>query len=265
MFWRRRIGDIKTVFERVQADFLIFVLTAATGEETGTMRVLIVEDNKRLAESIRDILKRWYDCDICGDGDTGCCLLVDGGYDAAVLDLMLPGMDGIALLKEARKKGCSAPVIILTAKSEIEDRVLGLESGADYYLTKPFDMQELLAVMKTVTRRRGDIIPDCLEFGNLSLSQADYTLGGPGKSIQLGKKEYDILRILMINRDMVVSKETLLSRVWGNDGEAVDNNVEIYISFLRKKLEFLKADVSIVTIRKLGYRMVEKKGGGEPA
>ena len=109
------------------------------------MRVLIVEDNRRLAESIRDILKHWYDCDICGDGNTGCWLLKDGGYDAAVLDLMLPGMDGITLLREARKMGCQVPVLILTAKSELEDRVTGLESGADYYLTKPFDMQELLA------------------------------------------------------------------------------------------------------------------------
>ena len=224
------------------------------------MRVLIVEDNRRLAESIRDILKHWYDCDICGDGNTGCWLLKDGGYDAAVLDLMLPGMDGITLLREARKMGCQVPVLILTAKSELEDRVTGLESGADYYLTKPFDMQELLAVMKTILRRRGEMIPESLNLGNVSLSQADSTLRGPHKSIQLGKKEYDIMRILMVNRDMVVSKDTLLSKVWGNDAEAVENNVEIYISFLRKKLDFLKADVMIVTIRKLGYRIVEKDG-----
>ena len=224
------------------------------------MRVLIVEDNRRLAESIRDILKHWYDCDICGDGNTGCWLLKDGGYDAAVLDLMLPGMDGITLLREARKMGCQVPVLILTAKSELEDRVTGLESGADYYLTKPFDMQELLAVMKTILRRRGEMIPENLNLGNVSLSQADYALRGPHKSIQLGKKEYDIMRILMVNRDMVVSKDTLLSKVWGNDAEAVENNVEIYISFLRKKLDFLKADVMIVTIRKLGYRIVEKDG-----
>lgn len=224
------------------------------------MRVLIVEDNRRLAESIRDILKHWYDCDICGDGSMGCCLLQDGGYDAAVLDLMLPGMDGISILKAARRKGCSVPVLILTAKSEIEDRVLGLESGADYYLTKPFDMQELLAVMKTILRRRGEVIPQCLCLGNLVLNQGDYTLSCAGRSIRLGKKEYDIMRILMINRDLVVSKETLLLKVWGNDAEAVENNVEIYISFLRKKLDFLKADAAIMTIRKLGYRIVKKEG-----
>lgn len=225
------------------------------------MRVLIVEDNRRLAESVHDILKHRYDCEICGDGATGCCLLSEGGYDAAVLDLMLPGMDGISILREARKKGCSTPVLILTAKSNVEDRILGLESGADYYLTKPFDMQELLAVMKTILRRRGEMITECLSLGNISLNQADYTLSGSGISIRLGKKEYDVMRILMINRDMVVSKDTLLLKVWGNDTEAVENNVEIYISFLRKKLEFLKADTSIITIRKLGYRIVRKEEG----
>lgn len=152
------------------------------------MRVLIVEDNRRLAESIRDILKHWYDCDICGDGNTGCWLLKDGGYDAAVLDLMLPGMDGITLLREARKMGCQVPVLILTAKSELEDRVTGLESGADYYLTKPFDMQELLAVMKTILRRRGEMIPESLNLGNVSLSQADYTLRGRTKAYSWAKR-----------------------------------------------------------------------------
>lgn len=225
------------------------------------MRVLIVEDNRRQAESIRDILKHRYDCDICGDGNMGYLLLADGSYDAAVLDLILPGMDGITLLKKARKSGCFVPVLILSARNEAEVRVMGLESGADYYLAKPFDMQELLAVMKTILRRRGQMITECLRLGNVSLNQADYTLKGPEKSIRLGKKEYDILRILLVNRDMVVSKEILLSKIWGSDGEAVDNNVEIYISFLRKKLELLEADVMIVTIRRLGYQIIKKVGG----
>ena len=222
------------------------------------MRILIIEDNRRLAESIRDILKYWYDCDICEDGRQGAVLLPAGGYDAAILDLMLPGMDGISLLKEVRRKGCFVPVLILTAKSELEDRVLGLESGADYYLTKPFDMQELTAVVKTLVRRRGEMIPENPSYGNITLNQADYTLRGPEKQISLGKKEYDIMRILMVNREQVVSKETLLLKVWGNDADAVENNVEVYISFLRKKLEVLKADICIVTSRKLGYRIVKK-------
>ena len=219
------------------------------------MRILIIEDNRRLAESIRDILRHGYDCDICEDGSQGAALLPSGGYDAAILDLMLPGMDGITLLKEARKKGCSVPVLILTAK-------LGLESGADYYLTKPFDMQELTAVVKTLVRRRGEMIPEDPTYGNITLNHADYTLRGPKKQISLGKKEYDIMRILLVNREQVVSKETLLLKVWGNDADAVENNVEVYISFLRKKLEFLKADICIVTARRLGYRIVKKEENG---
>lgn len=225
------------------------------------MRVLIVEDNRRLAESIQDILKQiWYDSDICTDGISGAYLLEEGNYDAAILDIMLPGKDGLAILKDARAKGCLIPVLLLTAKSEVEDRVRGLEGGADYYLTKPFDGQELLAVMKTIVRRRGEILPDCLAFGNLSLDQSTYCLRGPEKSIQLGKKEYEIMRILLVNRDMVISKELLLQKVWGNERNAVDNNVEIYISFLRKKLSFLKTNVSIVTMRHFGYRLTVSEG-----
>lgn len=224
------------------------------------MRVLIIEDNVRLAQSIQDILKQdWYDSDICADGITGGYQILEPSYDAVILDLMLPGKDGITLLREARERGCKVPVLILTARSEVEDKVLGLESGADYYLTKPFDRQELLAVMKTIVRRRGDLVPDCLTFGDLTLNQGNFSLSGPERSIQLGRKEYDILRILMMNRDQIISKETLLSKVWGNDSEAVENNVEIYISFLRKKLIFLKVHVEIVTIRHLGYRLSEKK------
>ena len=220
------------------------------------MRVLIVEDNRRLAESIQDILKQiWYDSDVCTDGISGSYLLEEGNYDAVILDIMLPGKDGLTILKTARAKGCRIPILLLTAKSEIEDRVRGLEEGADYYLTKPFDGQELLAVMKTIVRRRGEILPDCLAFGNLSLDQSTYCLRGPEKSIQLGRKEYEIMRILLVNRERVISKELLLQKVWGNEGNAVDNNVEIYISFLRKKLNFLKTNVSIVTMRHFGYRL----------
>ena len=225
------------------------------------MRILLVEDDMELCRLMGFWLEeKGYLADICQDSREAFDYLGMQAYNVVILDRMLPGMDGITLLREARKMGCQVPVLILTAKSELEDRVTGLESGADYYLTKPFDMQELLAVMKTILRRRGEMIPESLNLGNVSLSQADYTLRGPHKSIQLGKKEYDIMRILMVNRDMVVSKDTLLSKVWGNDAEAVENNVEIYISFLRKKLDFLKADVMIVTIRKLGYRIVEKDG-----
>ncbi len=228
------------------------------------MRVLIIEDNVRLAQSVQDILKQiWYDSDICTDGITGSYQILEQAYDAVILDVMLPGKDGITLLKEAREQGCKVPVLMLTARSEVEDKVRGLESGADYYLTKPFDKKELLAVMKTIVRRRGGLLFDCLTFGDLSLDQGNYTLSGSERSIQLGRKEYDIMRILMTNRDQVISKETLLLKVWGNDSDAVENNVEIYISFLRKKLLFLKVHAVIVTIRNLGYRLCEKEVQGE--
>lgn len=218
------------------------------------MRILIIEDNQRLAESVQDILKQsWYDSDICNDGVTGSYLMETGQYDAVILDIMLPGRDGLTVLRENRARGNLVPVLLLTAKGEVADRVYGLDSGADYYLTKPFDGQELLAVMKTIVRRRGAILPDCLTFGDLSLNQSTYCLSGPEKKIQLGKKEYEIIRILLVNKGQVVSKEVLLQKVWGNEREAVVNNVEIYISFLRKKLTFLKTNVSIVTMRNLGY------------
>lgn len=228
------------------------------------MRVLIVEDNVRLAQSIQDILKQnWYDSDICTDGISGSYQLKEGVYDAVILDVMLPGKDGIALLREARDKGCRVPVMMLTAKSEVEDKVRGLETGADYYLTKPFDKRELLAVMGAIVRRQGEIVPDCLTFGDLSLNQNDHMLSGKEKSIQLGRKEYDILRILMRNHGQTISKETLLLNVWGGQSEAVENNVEIYISFLRKKLAFLKTGVSITTIRNVGYRLSGRGEGHE--
>lgn len=228
------------------------------------MRVLIVEDNIRLAQSIQDILKQiWYDSDICTDGVSGGYQLREGAYDAMILDLMLPGRDGISLLREAREQGCRIPVLILTARSEVEDKVRGLESGADYYLTKPFDKQELLAVMKAIVRRRGELLPDCLTFCDLSLNQGDYTLSGPEKSIQLGRKEYDILRVLMQNQGQIISRETLLLKVWGSQSDAVENNVEVYISFLRKKLAFLKVHAAIVTIRNLGYRLCGKEDDHE--
>ena len=218
------------------------------------MRILIVEDNRRLAESLGDILKSArFESDISYDGREGYERLMSGLYDGVLLDVMLPGMDGITLLKEARKRGCSTPVLMLTARSETEDRVEGLESGADYYLTKPFDTEELLAALKAILRRGGELLPQVLAFGDIRLNQSTFCLEREGKSIRLGKREYEVLRILMSARGSIVSKETMIVKIWGDEGEAVDNNVEIYISFLRKKLNFLKAKTAIVTARHLGY------------
>ena len=226
------------------------------------MRILIVEDNRRLAESLGDILKSArFESDISYDGREGYERLMSGLYDGVLLDVMLPGMDGITLLKESRRRGCSTPVLMLTAKSETEDRVEGLESGADYYLTKPFDTGELLAALKAILRRGGELLPQVLTYGDIRLNQSTFCLEREGKSIRLGKREYEVLQILMYNKGAVVSKETLLLKIWGNDGEAVDNNVEIYISFLRKKLDFLGAKTGIRTARHLGYYLSE---GGQP-
>ena len=222
------------------------------------MRILIVEDNKRLAESLKDILScSRYEADVCLNGTEGYEQLMGGLYDGMILDVMLPGMDGLTLLREARRRGCKTPVLMLTAKSETEDKVAGLEGGADYYLTIPFDQEELMAALKAILRRGQDVIPDVLKFGDITLDQSTFCLGCRGKSIRLGKREYEVMRILMYSRKAVVSKETIILKIWGNDGEAIDNNVEIYISFLRKKLEFLKAQTRIVTARHLGYYLVE--------
>ena len=222
-------------------------------------RIYVIEDDENIRNLLKIALEGFgYEAEAFETAEEGLERIQELPPDLAIFDWMLPGMDGISLLREARARGCTVPVVMLTARSETEDKVRGLESGADYYLTKPFDMQELTAVVKTLVRRRGEMIPENPSYGNITLNQADYTLRGPEKQISLGKKEYDIMRILMVNREQVVSKETLLLKVWGNDADAVENNVEVYISFLRKKLEFLKADICIVTSRKLGYRIVKK-------
>lgn len=257
--WYLESGSVCVFSMKFHAGLLI--LPEKRGK-IASMRVLIIEDNERLAQSLQDILKQiWYDADICTDGISGACQMETGAYDAVILDLMLPGKDGFSVLAEARSKGIQTPVLLLTARSEVEDKVRGLDAGADYYLTKPFEAEELLAVMKTLVRRQGELIPDAVTVGDLTLDRKNYTLSGPEKQIQLGRKEYDIMRILMANRGLVISKETLLLKVWGEGSDAVENNVETYISFLRKKLLFLKVHVWIVTIRGLGYRLTEKEDG----
>ena len=222
--------------------------------------ILVVDDEPEIADLVEVYLKNeGYTVHKFGRAGDALACVASTPLDLAILDVMLPGKDGITLLKEARAKGCRVPVLMLTAKSEVEDKVAGLESGADYYLTKPFDKQELLAVIKTVVRRKGEILPDCLAYGDLTLNQSTYCLSGPEKRIQLGKKEYDVMWILMSNKEMVVSKEMLLTKIWGAGSDAVENNVEIYISFLRKKLDFLKTNVTIVTMRNFGYRLTLKQ------
>ncbi len=224
------------------------------------MRVLIVEDERNLAETLREMLKQnRFDSDIAADGETGLAYARENAYDLVILDVMLPKRSGFSVVEELRKDGNATPVLMLTAKSSVEDYVHGLDLGADYYLTKPFEMQELLACVRALTRRRGEIVMDTLTFGDLVLNMSTCELMCGERSIRLGKKEFSIMHILMKNGDVVVSKEELLKRAWGMDSDAEDNNVEVYISFLRKKLRFLHTCVQIETLRKFGYKLAGEK------
>ena len=178
----------------------------------------------------------------------------------AVFDLMLPGMDGLTAIRRIRKKESlkDIPVLILTAKDREFDKVAGLDGGADDYMTKPFIPEELLARIRALSRRQGEVIVEEMKFGDLSLNLSANDLCSGLKSIHLGYKEFEILKILMSNSGRIVSKETLISRVWGSDSDAEDNNVEAYISFLRKKLKFVGSRVEISTVRKVGYRLEER-------
>ena len=219
------------------------------------MRILIVEDNRRLAESLGDILKSArFESDISYDGREGYERLMSGLYDGVLLDVMLPGMDGITLLKEARRRGCSTPVLMLTAKSETEDRVEGLESGADYYLTKPFDSRELLACINALLRRQGSQVNE-VALGNTALDLTTGMLLCGARSVRLSAKEFDVMRALFQAGGANLSKESILARVWGYDSNATENHVEVYVGFLRKKLSSIGSDVRIVAIRRLGYHL----------
>ncbi len=220
------------------------------------MQILIVEDEVRLADSLRQIMKNnKYGCDVVYDGKDGLDYGLSGIYDVIVLDIMLPKLDGFEVVKELRKNGIKTPVILLTARDDISDKVKGLDVGADDYLTKPFFAEELLARIRAMTRRQGEIILNTLQVGNLVLNLDNYTLACGDKTIHLGFKEFEILKILMSSPKNIVPKEEIITKVWGYDSDAEDNNVEVYISFIRKKLLFLNADVSVTTVRKIGYHI----------
>ena len=222
------------------------------------MRILVVEDEKRLAETIADIIEESGDTvDIQNDGEEGFYDASSGIYDAIVLDVMLPGMNGFDILKQLREEGISTPVLMLTARTELVDRVQGLNLGADYYLTKPFENEELVATLHAIMRRKTDFVPENVTFGDLTLSPSSCELTCGAKSIKLNAKEFELMRYLMINGKNILSKETLINKIWGYDLDAGDNNVEAYISFLRKKLTALKSRVSIAVVRKVGYHLDE--------
>ena len=225
------------------------------------MRLLIVEDEVRLADTLRQLLHRQgYTADVCYDGVSGLDNALTGIYDLMVLDVMLPGLNGFQVARQLRDADIATPVLMLTAKSDLSDRVHGLDCGADYYLTKPFEPEELLACVRTLLRRSGGQLQesDTLTWGDLSLERGTFTLSSNGRDVRLSRREYDLMELLMRNGAQVVTKEQLLIKVWGYDSQAEDNNVEVYISFLRRKLTHLHSQVKIKTLRMLGYCLTQE-------
>ncbi|GAA0385193.1 response regulator transcription factor [Paenibacillus motobuensis] len=219
------------------------------------MRILIVEDEIHLAEAVAQVLKKNnYSVDLAHDGEYGLDCAISAIYDFIILDIMLPKIDGITILKEIRKHGLSVPVVLLTAKGETEDTVNGLDSGADDYIAKPFKSEELLARLRALSRRKGELTQDgTLSYGDIDIHPHSLELFCDSKSYKLTLKEFQLIELLINMRGMVVSKNTIIEKLWGYDGEAEDNNVEVYISFLRKKLTHIKSVTSIHTIRGVGY------------
>ena len=219
------------------------------------MRILIIEDEKMLADSLRTLLKaKGFDVEVVYDGEAGAEYAETGVYDLLILDVMMPKMDGYQVARQVRAKRCSTPILMLTARSSLEDRIEGLNAGADYYLTKPFDTRELLACINALLRRQGNQV-DELSFGNTTLDLSAGMLVCGGKSVRLSAKEFDVMRFLLQSRERNLSKEVILSRVWGFDSNAVENHVEVYVGFLRKKLASIGSNIKIVSIRKLGYHL----------
>lgn len=223
------------------------------------MRLLIVEDEVRLAEALAQIVsEQKYQVDVVHDGESGLDYARSGLYDAVILDVMIPKRSGFEVVKKLREEKSTVPVLLLTAKDEISDKVTGLDCGADDYMTKPFSPEELLARVRALTRRKGEVELSTVSFADLTLNLSTYSLECGAKSVRLGHKEFEVLRLLMKRPEMVIQKEEIIVKVWGVESDAEDNNVEAYISFLRKKFFFLGSKVNIGTVRKVGYRLEEQ-------
>ena len=219
------------------------------------MKILIIEDEKLLADSIGTLLeKKGFEVEIVYDGETGKNYAESGIYDLLILDVMIPKMNGYEVARKVRSGKCGTPILMLTAKSDLEDRITGLNSGADYYLTKPFDSRELLACINALLRRQGAQV-DEVTYGNTSLDLSSGMLVCGTSSVRLSAREFDIMRFLFQSGSRNLSKEVILSRVWGYDSDAVENHVEVYVGFLRKKLASIGSDVRIESIRRMGYHL----------
>lgn len=219
------------------------------------MKILIIEDEILLANSIQALLEsKGFDVEAVHDGEAGAEYAELGIYDLLILDVMMPKMDGYQVARTVRAKRCSTPILMLTARSGLEDRIEGLNAGADYYLTKPFDSRELLACINALLRRQGGAV-DEMTYGNTSLDLASGMLICGEKQIRLSAKEFDVMRFLLQAGERNLSKETLLARVWGYDSNAVENHVEVYVGFLRKKLASIGSNIRIEAVRRLGYHL----------
>lgn len=220
------------------------------------MRVLLVEDEKRMAQALCELLRlEKYEVDHYADGLAGLDAVESDIYDIIILDVMLPGMNGYEIARQARKKGIRTPILMLTAKDELDDKVTGLDSGADDYLTKPFMIKELLARLRALGRRMINTPDGTLRYGDILLDTGTSVLVCDGQSIRLSEKEYRILEYLIANQGQILTREQLAVKIWGFDSEAEYNNVEVYMSFIRKKLAFLGAQTKIKAVRGLGYEL----------
>ncbi len=218
------------------------------------MRLLLAEDEKALSSALQVILKHNnYSVDAVYNGQDAYDYIVTGAYDGVILDVMMPKMDGFDVLSKVRNEGCDVPIIMLTAKSETDDKINGLDLGADDYLAKPFEMKELLARIRSITRRKSDAVSAELKVGDCTLNCLNYELTGPGGSVKLQNKEYQIMEILMANQNSVISADLMMEKVWGYDSDAEINVVWVNISYLRKKLGQIKSNVAIKAVRNQGY------------
>ena len=219
------------------------------------MKILLIEDEKLLSDSLKALLSaKGFDVEAVYDGETGAEYALTGIYDLLILDVMMPGLNGYQVAREVRSKHCAVPILMLTAKSDLMDRIEGLNAGADYYLTKPFDTRELLACINALLRRQGEQV-DQMVFGNTELDLGTGILRCGDASVRLSAKEFDIMRFLLQSGSRNLSKEVILSRVWGFDSNAVENHVEVYVGFLRKKLRSIGSNVRIEAVRRLGYHL----------
>lgn len=220
------------------------------------MQILIVEDEKRLADALYQILlEQKYMADVVYDGNDGLEYGLSGIYDLIILDIMLPYKDGFQVAYELRKNKIDTPILMLTAKDTVPEKVAGLEMGADDYMTKPFAPEELVARIKALSRRKGEVVIDETSFDDFNFNASTSMLSKGTKSVHLNYKEAEILKLLLSKPDVIISKEEIITKVWGYDSDAGANNVEAYISFLRRKLHFVNSNSEIKSIKKMGYKL----------